>query len=64
MSKIEKLEEEIETLRMQLVGCGVAALGGTDDHHIVKKDNPYWSASYQDVLDLRIKHDKLIGRGK
>jgi len=48
---------EIEQLRVQLAGCSVAALGGTKD--IAKQGDYGWSPTYQDVLDLRLKYDKL-----
>lgn len=42
---------ELETLRMQLVGCGVAAMQNTERSKAgrITKDSPYWSASYGDV---------------
>ena len=48
------LRAEIEMLRIQLAGCGVAALCNTEKsraEQTIGKDSPYWSASYGDVLD-------------
>ena len=44
-------EQEVERLRMQLVACGVAANQNTRDSikDRITRDNPYWSASYDDV---------------
>ena len=53
-------DEEIEQLRVQLAGCSVAALGGTNKEHIAKEGDYGWSVAYQDVLNLRIEHDRQI----
>lgn len=53
-AKIRKLEEELETERMRLAGCGVAAMCSTresSEQQRITKDNPYWSASYGDVCN-------------
>lgn len=50
----EKQEQEIETLRMQLSACGVAALANTRETAAaqrVGREHPYWSDSYQLVID-------------
>jgi len=54
---LEAKDEEIAQLRLQLAGCAVAALGGKRANV-----NDYgWSPSYQDVLNLRLKYENLIG---
>lgn len=50
--------EEAEQLSAQLAGCSVAALGGTQNP--AKRGDYGWSRSYQDVLDLRIKYERLL----
>lgn len=44
-------KDEIERLRLQLAGCGVAAMQNTDKTRAdrIDRNNPYWSASYGDV---------------
>jgi len=51
---IAKLQEEIEHLRVQLAGCGVAAMCNTlesMEQQCVDRDAYGWSASYGDVLE-------------
>lgn len=51
-AELRKAGEELETLQMQLAGCGVAAMCNTEKsiaEQRIGKDNPYWSASYGDV---------------
>ena len=61
--------ESLETTRMQLAACGVAALANTNDtvKQRIGKDNEYWTASYGDVcraVDMEIRYrealDKII----
>ncbi len=61
-SLIEEKDEEIDQLRVQLAGCGVAALGGTSDSQICKQGQYGWSASYQETLDLRLKYEALTAQ--
>jgi hypothetical protein len=58
----QKLKEEIERLRVQLAGCGVAALGYATGKNAIEKGSYGYSASFQDVVDLWDKHQKLRER--
>ena len=46
---------EVEQLRVQLAGCGAAALGATKEP--AKRGDYGWSPSYEDVLNLRLRCD-------
>lgn len=58
INRITGASDEIDRLRAQLAGCGVAALGGIREPLIIHKGDFGWSPSYQDTLDLRRKYDK------
>lgn len=53
-AEIDSLRAELETERMRLAGCGVAAMSNTEDSRAqrIGRDSPYWSASYGDVCSM------------
>ncbi|MFA5133071.1 MAG: hypothetical protein WC444_07130 [Candidatus Paceibacterota bacterium] len=61
LRKVGELEDTIEQLRVQLAGCGVEALGygKNNEGKQVEKGTYGYSASLQDVRDLREKYQKL-----
>lgn len=68
-----RLREETEKLRVQLAGCGVAAMCNTRESlekKRVKKGDYRWSASYGDVIrcverEIRYREalEKIVGHG-
>ena len=58
-ARIAELEQQVDQLNVQLAGCSVAALGNTAEDQRAHQGDYGWSASYQDVLELRIKYDLL-----
>lgn len=53
-AKVKKLGEELEQCRVQLAGCGVAAMANTKDAIVrlrLSAGDYGWSASYSDVCD-------------
>lgn len=59
--ELEKARGELETERMKLAGCGVAAMCNTESTAAqrIDRDNPYWSASYGDVCAAVDREMKL-----
>jgi hypothetical protein len=54
---IVSTEKELDQARVQLAGCGVAALGGIND--VAKQGQYGWSPAYEDTLKLRQAYEKL-----
>lgn len=53
LAEHKAIAAELETERMRLAGCGVAALADTPESMASQRlsiDSPFWSASYGDVL--------------
>ena len=59
MAKKPTKDEEINRLRTQLAGCAVVALGGIEREQLANIGDYGWSPAYQDVLELRLKYNKL-----
>ena len=60
-SENAELKSELETERVRLAACGVAAMANTEST-VAKRitpDNPYWSASYKDVCNAVDREMKL-----
>jgi hypothetical protein len=60
-AEVKGLKAELETARLQLAGCGVAAMQNTEKTIAdrITKDNPNWSASYGDVCNAVDREMKL-----
>jgi hypothetical protein len=58
----QKLREKIDRLRIQLAVCGVAALGYATGKNAIEKGSYGYSVSFQDVVDLWDKYQKLRER--
>ena len=63
--RIQALEKEVEQLRVQLAGCGAAAMQNTVDsiHDRAKAGDYGWSASYQDeckAVDREISYREAL----
>ena len=52
----KKLKDEVEQLRVQLAGCGVAAFGYAKGKNDCKKGDYGWSQSFEDVKTLWDKY--------
>jgi len=50
---VSELQAEVEQLRVQLAGCGVAADGGISPPVLATEGMYGWSPAYQAVVDLR-----------
>lgn len=51
------LKSRVEQLEVQLAGCGVAALGYGEG---LDRDSYGWSSSYENVMGLWSKYEKLL----
>lgn len=61
---IKEMTDEIEQLRVQLAGCGVAALGYAKGKNDCKKGDYGWSQSFEDVKNLWNKYIVLTKKLK
>ena len=61
IAELRAAREMLETLRLQLAACGVAALSNTEksSSERISDDNPYWTASYKDVCNAVDREMKL-----
>lgn len=63
----EELHDALETERLRLAACGVAALCNTDESmklQLLKDNSPYYSASYRDVVRMAEREILLIKKCK
>ena len=59
---IDSLAHDLEQARVQLARCSAAASGATKQP--ARPGQYGWSLAYQDVLDLRIKYDRLLAQSR
>lgn len=57
-SRITKLENQIEQLRVQMAGCSVAATGYIKGENACQRGQYGWSQGYEDVKKLYLKYDQ------
>jgi len=69
-NKIARLTSQLETERMRLAACGVAARSNTEESikaNRLPTGSPYYSASYSDTcdaVDREMKYRSQLGRAK
>lgn len=56
--RINRLENQIEQLRVQMAGCSVAATGYIKGENACKPGQYGWSRGYEDVKTLYLKYDQ------
>jgi hypothetical protein len=57
---LERVQDDLEAERDRLAGCGVVALGGTSAPVRARRGDYGWSPSYEDVLCLRLKYERIL----
>jgi len=58
-AEVRGLRDDIEKMTVQMAGISTAARGGTGCEVAAVKGQYGWSPAYQDVLELRIKYERL-----
>lgn len=58
--RVGRWRDDCEQLQVQLAGCLTAAQGFTSQEYIATKGMYGWSTAYQNVLELRRRHDKML----
>lgn len=54
-----RFQDKIEALEIKLAGCHVAATGWSKGGQVARQGDPGWSPSYEDVMELRQKYERL-----